>query len=53
MGCTTLPKVDKVDTSSAKAPTAQALVARLRSKAPDDAPVDNDLNLLNFIVAVS
>jgi hypothetical protein len=28
-------------------------VARLRSKVSDDAPVDNDPNLLNFVTAVS
>jgi hypothetical protein len=49
----TPPKVDKVDTSSAEAPTSQALVARSDSKVPDDAPVDDDPNLLNFVVAVS
>jgi hypothetical protein len=34
-------------------PMAQVLVARLGSKAPDDAPVDNDPELLNFVGAVS
>jgi hypothetical protein len=33
---TTLPKEDKAGTSSVKAPMAQALVARLESKALDD-----------------
>jgi hypothetical protein len=28
-------------------------VARSRSKAPDDAPVDDDPDLLNFVVAAS
>jgi hypothetical protein len=50
---TTTPKVDKADTSSAETPTAQALVARSGSKASDDAPVDDDLDLLNFVAAVS
>jgi hypothetical protein len=45
--------VDKADTSSSKAPTAQALVARSGSKASDDASVDDDLDLLNFVAAVS
>jgi hypothetical protein len=45
---TTLSKVDKVVTPSAKAPTAQALVARPRSEASDDSPIDDDPNLLNF-----
>jgi hypothetical protein len=48
MDYTTLPKVDKVDASSAK-----ALVAQSRSKAPDDAPADDGLNLLNFVIAAS
>jgi hypothetical protein len=50
MDRTTPLKVDKVDTSSAEAPTAQTLVARSRSKAPNDAPVDDDADLLNFLV---
>jgi hypothetical protein len=45
---TTPPKEDKVDTLSAEAPMAQALVARPGSKAPDDNLVDDDPNLLNF-----
>jgi hypothetical protein len=53
MDRTTLSKVDKADTSSVEGPTAQALMARSRSKLSDDAPVDDDLNLLNFITAVS
>jgi hypothetical protein len=53
MDRTTPPKVDKVDTSSAEASTAQALVAQSRSKALDDAHVDDDLDLLNVVAAVS
>jgi hypothetical protein len=53
MDRTTSPKVDKADTLSAEASTAQALVARSGSKAPDDAPVDNDPDLLNLAAAVS
>jgi hypothetical protein len=53
MDRTTLPKVDKADTSSVEAPTAQALVAQSGSKASDDAPVDDDPDLLNFVTAVS
>jgi hypothetical protein len=53
MDRTTPPKVDKADTSSVEGPTAQALMARSRSKLSDDAPVDDDLNLLNFITVVS
>jgi hypothetical protein len=40
---TTPPKEDKVDTSSVEAPIAQALQARLGSKASDDSLADNDL----------
>jgi hypothetical protein len=47
---TTLPKEDKVDTSSADAPTAQALATLPRSKVLDDNLADDDPNLLNFIV---
>jgi hypothetical protein len=47
---TTPPKEDKVDTSSMEASTAQALVARLRSKLLDDNIVDNNPDLLNFVV---
>jgi hypothetical protein len=50
---TTLPKEDKVGTSSADAPMSQALVAQSRSKTPDDAPIDDDFELLNFVTAVS
>jgi hypothetical protein len=42
-----------VDTSSAEAPMAQALVARLGSKAPDNNPIDNDPDLLNFTMVES
>jgi hypothetical protein len=45
---TTLPKVG---TSSVEVPMAQALVARLRSKASDGNLADNDPSLLNFITA--
>jgi hypothetical protein len=45
---TTLPKGDKVGTPSAEAPTAQALVARSGSKAPNDNLADDDPDLLNF-----
>jgi hypothetical protein len=53
MVCTTPPKKDKVGTSLVKAPTAQALVARQRSKVSDDTFADSDLELLNFGVAES
>jgi hypothetical protein len=53
MDRTTPPQVDKADTSSTEAPTTQALVARLGSKAPNDAPIDDDPDLLNFTAAVS
>jgi hypothetical protein len=43
----------KVDTSSAKTPMARALAAQPGSKELDDAPVDDDPDLLNFTVAVS
>jgi hypothetical protein len=45
---TTLPKEDNMGTSSVEAPTAQALVARLESKAPDDNLGDDDPDFLNF-----
>jgi hypothetical protein len=45
--------VDKADTSLAEALTAQALVVRSGSKTLDDAPIDDDPVLLNFVVAVS
>jgi hypothetical protein len=50
---TTPPKVDKVDTSSAEAPTTWALVAQPGSKALDDNPTDDDLDLLNFSIVES
>jgi hypothetical protein len=50
---TTLPKVDKEDTSSTEAPRVPTLVARLGSKAPDDTPFDGDPSLLNFAAVVS
>jgi hypothetical protein len=50
MVCTTPPEVD---TSSVEAPMTQALVAQLGSKAPDDAPVDDDPDLLNFVAVMS
>jgi hypothetical protein len=50
---TTPPKEDKVDTSSVEAPMAQALVARLGSKAPDDNLRDDELDLLNFTMVES
>jgi hypothetical protein len=49
---TTLPKVDKVDTSSIEAPTIPTLVARPGSKVSDDTPFDDDFNLLNFAAVV-
>jgi hypothetical protein len=45
---TTPPKEEKVGTSLAEAPTAQALVARPRSKVPDDTRADDNPELLNF-----
>jgi hypothetical protein len=50
---TTLSRVDKAGTSSVEVPTAQALVARLGSKAPDDNLADDDPGLLNFTVVES
>jgi hypothetical protein len=44
--------VDKVDTSSAEAPMAHALVGWSSNKALDDAPIDDDPDFLNFAVAV-
>jgi hypothetical protein len=43
---TTLPKVDKVDTSSTEVPTAQACL-------PDDNLADDDPDPLNFDMAES
>jgi hypothetical protein len=50
---TTLPKEDNMGTSSVEAPTTQALVARLESKAPDDNLGDDDPDFLNFDAAES
>jgi hypothetical protein len=50
---TTLPKEDKVGTSSVEAPIDQALVARPRIKAPNDNLADDDPDLLNFVVMES
>jgi cobalamin biosynthesis protein CobD/CbiB len=44
---TTLPKVDKVNTSSPEAPMTQALVVRLGSKASYGTLADDDPDLLN------
>jgi hypothetical protein len=43
----------EVDTSSVEAPMTQALVAQLGSKTPDDAPVDDNPDLLNFVAVMS
>jgi hypothetical protein len=53
MVCITLPKVDKIGTPLGEVPTAQALVARLGSKASDDDLVDDDPDLLNFTTVES
>jgi hypothetical protein len=50
---TTPPKVDKADTSSTEAPMAHASVAQSGSKALDDAPIDDNLDHLNFAMTVS
>jgi hypothetical protein len=50
---TTPPKEDKEGTSSAEVPTAQALVARPKSKASHDNLADDNPDLLNFDVAES
>jgi hypothetical protein len=50
---TTLPKEDKVGTSSVEAPMAQALVARPGSKALASNLADDDPDLLNFDTAKS
>jgi hypothetical protein len=47
------PKEDKVDTSFAEAPMAQALVARPTSKVLDDNPTNDDSDLLNSDVLES
>jgi hypothetical protein len=44
--------VDKANTSSVEASMAKALVARSGSMAPDDSPIDDDPDLLNFTMAV-
>jgi hypothetical protein len=53
MDRTTPPKEDKVGTSSAEAPTAQALVARPESKALDDDLGGDAPDLLNVAVVGS
>jgi hypothetical protein len=53
MAHNTPPKEDKIGTSSAEDPMAQALVSRLGSKASDDALADDDSDLLNFDTTVS
>jgi hypothetical protein len=53
MDCTTPPKEDKVGTSSAEAPTAQALVVQPESEASDDNLGDNTPVLLNVVVVGS
>jgi hypothetical protein len=53
MDHTTPPKEDKVETSSAEAPTAQALVARSKSEAPDDNLGGDAPVLLNVAVVGS
>jgi hypothetical protein len=50
---TTPPKVDKAGTSSVEVPTAQALVARPGSKAPNGNLADDVPDLLNITVAES
>jgi hypothetical protein len=45
---TTPPKEDKVATSSTEVPTAQALVARLKSKVSDDNLGEDNPDLLNI-----
>jgi hypothetical protein len=50
---TTLPKVDKVGTSSVEVPIAQALMARPRSKASDDDLVDDDPGFPYFVAMES
>jgi hypothetical protein len=53
MDRTSPPKEDKVGTSSAEAPMAQALVARPKSEAPDDNLGGDAPDLLNAAVVVS
>jgi hypothetical protein len=50
---TTLPKVEKADTSLAEAPTVLALVVQPGSKVSDDIPFNDDPNLLNFTTVAS
>jgi hypothetical protein len=50
---TTMLKLDRAKTSLVEALTILTLVARSRSKAPNDTPFDNDPNLLNFVAEVS
>jgi hypothetical protein len=50
---TTPPKKDKAGASSMEAPTTEALVTRLGSKASNDIFVDDDHNLLNFNIVES
>jgi hypothetical protein len=50
---TTLPKEDKVDTSSVEAPTAPAFVAQPGSKTSDDNFTEDDPGLLNFVTIES
>jgi hypothetical protein len=53
MVLTTLPKVDKVGTSSAGVPMTQAMVARPRRKVLNDNLADDDPGLLNFATVES
>jgi hypothetical protein len=53
MAHTTLPKEDKAGTSLVEAHMAQVLVAQMGSKMPDDAPLDGNSELLNFVAMVS
>jgi hypothetical protein len=45
---TTLPKEDKVDTSSTEVPMVHALATRPGSKASNDKLIDDDPDLLNL-----
>jgi hypothetical protein len=53
MAHTTLPKEDKAGTSLVEAHMAQVLVAQMESKMPDDAPLNGNSKLLNFVTMVS
>jgi hypothetical protein len=53
MDSTTSPKEDKVETSSTEAPTAQALVARLKSESSNDNLGGDAPDLLNATVVGS